>query len=98
MIFNTYADFQSQICRGMAERAEQLGYNLAIISSYGSYGTYQEYYQGEMMIFDLPSYDEFAGIVVAFDTFNIPAAKMCIRDSAKPATGTKPAAANAGSR
>ncbi|MCI9539226.1 MAG: GGDEF domain-containing protein [Eubacterium sp.] len=75
MIFNTYADFQSQICWGMAERAEQLGYNLAIISSYGSYGTYQEYYQGEMMIFDLPSYDEFAGIVVAFDTFNIPAAR-----------------------
>ena len=32
LIFNTYADFQSQICQSMAERAEELGYNLAIIA------------------------------------------------------------------
>lgn len=69
-IFNTHEDFQSKICQGMAERTEQLGYNLAVFSSYGKYGGNEEYFQGEMEIFNLPSYDRFAGIVVAFDTFN----------------------------
>lgn len=69
-IFNTHGEFQSKICQGMSERAEQLGYNLAIFSSYGSYGTNKEYFQGEMAVFELPLYERFAGIVVAFDTFN----------------------------
>lgn len=30
-IFNPHGDFQNRICRGMAVRAEQLGYNLAIL-------------------------------------------------------------------
>lgn len=74
-IFNTFGDYQNQICRGMSDRAQQLGYNLAIFSSYGGYGTNMDYYKGEVEIFDLPSYDEFAGIVLAFDTFTIPEAK-----------------------
>lgn len=69
-IFNTHGEFQSKICQGMSERTEQLGYNLAIFSSYGNYGVNHEYFQGEMEVFDLPLYDKFAGIVVAFDTFN----------------------------
>lgn len=82
-IFNTHGDFQSQICQGMAERAEQLGYNLAIFSSYGNYGTNNNYYLGEMAIFDLPAYEEFAGIVLAFDTFNIPEAEDRILENIK---------------
>ncbi len=82
-IFNTHGDFQSQICQGMAERTEQMGYNLAIFSSYGNYGTNNNYYIGEMAIFDLPSYDEFAGIVLAFDTFNIEEARELILENIK---------------
>ena len=82
-IFNTHGEFQSAICRGMAIRAEQLGYNLAIFASYGSYGTNKNYYLGEMAIFNLPEYDKLSGIVVAFDTFNIPEAKQFILDKIK---------------
>lgn len=80
-IFNTHGDFQSEICRGMAERAEQLGYNLAIFASYGNYGTNKDYYLGEMAIFDLPEYDKLSGIVLAFDTFNIPEAREQILEN-----------------
>lgn len=69
-IFNTHGEFQSKICQGMSERAEQLGYNLAIFASYGKYGINEDYFQGEMSIFELPRYDKLSGIVVAFDTFN----------------------------
>lgn len=80
-IFNTHWEFQHDICRGMEQRAEELGYNLAIFSSYGNYGTNNVYYIGEMEIFNLPAYDKLAGIVVAFDTFNIPEAKDLILEN-----------------
>lgn len=72
IIFNPQGDFQEKICRGMAERAEQLGYNLAVFASFGSYGSADSGYElGEMMIYDLPRYEELAGIVVVPDTFSI---------------------------
>ena len=75
-IFNPHGDFQNRICRGMAVRAEQLGYNLAIFTSFGKYGSIDRGYEiGEIMIYDLPQYDKLAGIVLAFDTFSIPEAK-----------------------
>lgn len=75
-IFNPHGDFQKRICRGMAVRAEQLGYNLAIFTSFGKYGSIDRGYEiGEIMIYDLPQYDKLAGIVLAFDTFSIPEAK-----------------------
>lgn len=80
-IFNTHGDFQSKICQGMAERAEQLGYNLAIFSSYGNYGVNYDYFEGEMTIFDLPRYDKLSGIVVALDTFNNEKAKEYMLDN-----------------
>ncbi len=75
-IFNPKGDFQGEVCRAMAVRAEQLGYNLAVFSSYGAYGTDGSGYEtGEMMIYDLPDYDKFDGIVLALDTFSIEGAR-----------------------
>lgn len=75
-IFNPKGDFQGEVCRSMSVRAEQLGYNLAVFSSYGAYGTRGSGYEdGEMMIYDLPDYDKFDGIVLALDTFSIEEAK-----------------------
>lgn len=75
-IFNPKGDFQGEVCRSLSVRAEQLGYNLAVFSSYGAYGTKGSGYEvGEMMIYDLPDYDKFDGIVLALDTFSIEEAK-----------------------
>ncbi len=71
-IFNPQGDYQGAICRAVSFRAKQLGYNLAVISSYGAYGTGNAHEIGESMIFDLPDYDKFAGIILALDTFSIP--------------------------
>lgn len=70
-IFNTHGDFQGQICQGMAERARELGYNLAVFASYGGYGENLLYHDGEVEIFGLPDYEKLAGVVVALDTTNI---------------------------
>lgn len=71
-IFNPQGDYQGSICRAVSSRAEQLGYNLAVIASYGAYGSGNAHEIGESMIFDLPDYDKFAGIILALDTFSIP--------------------------
>lgn len=75
-VFGTTGEFQNEICRAAAVRAEELGYNLAVFSSYGAYGnTRNAHEKGEMTIFDMPDYGGFAGIMIALDTFSIPEAK-----------------------
>lgn len=71
-IFNPQGGFQEEICRGMAKKAEQLGYNLAVFTCFGSYGSVDSRYDaGEMMICELPQYDKLAGIVLVPDTFSV---------------------------
>lgn len=75
-VFIPTGDYQSEICRAAAVRAEELGYNLAVFSSYGAYGnTGNAHERGEMTIFDLPDYRKLAGIIIALDTFSIPEAR-----------------------
>ncbi len=82
-VFNTHGDFQNDICRGMAVRTEELGYNLAIFASYGNYGAQTAYPQGEISILDLPAYEDFAGIVLCLDTFNIPGSVERVMENIK---------------
>lgn len=77
-IFNLQGAFQREICQNIAVRAEQLGYNLAVFSSFGSYGKNEAYSIGEMAIFDLPDYQRLAGMIIAMDTFNIDKASECV--------------------
>lgn len=70
-IFNLQGAFQREICQNIAIRTEQLGYNLAVFSSFGGYGQNEQHAIGEMAIFDLPDYEHLAGMIVAMDTFNI---------------------------
>lgn len=79
-IFNLQAAFQGEICQSVAVRAEQLGYNLAVFSSFGSYGTDQTYAVGEAEIFDLPDYEKLSGMIVATDTFNIEEASQRVKE------------------
>ncbi|MGN1205584.1 MAG: GGDEF domain-containing protein [Eubacterium sp.] len=68
---NSHGEFQREICAGAAEETERLGYNLAIFTCYGNYGQNALYARGEKDIFSLPDYHEFAGIIIAGDTFSI---------------------------
>lgn len=68
---NSHGEYQREICTGAAIQAEKSGYNLAIFTCYGNYGQNPLYAQGEKDIFSLPDYQDFAGIIVAGDTFSI---------------------------
>lgn len=70
-ICNSDGEYQREISAGAAEQAAELGYNLAIFTCYGNYEQNLLYTQGERDIYDLPDYSEFAGIIVATDTFEI---------------------------
>ncbi len=70
IIGETTQEYQQEICHCMQERAEQLGYNLAIFIIYGHYGISRDYYQSGLGLFEIPAYDKLAGLILAFDTFN----------------------------
>lgn len=79
-IFNLQAAFQREVCQSVTVRAKQLGYNLAVFSSFGNYGTSKAYAMGETAIFELPDYHSLSGIIVALDTFDIDEASECVME------------------
>lgn len=82
-VFNTISEYQTKICNGVTKRAKELGYNVAVFSSYGDYGENPLYSKGETGIFDLPPYEELAGAILAMDTFTIQSASEMILTSLK---------------
>lgn len=62
------SEFQNQLCKGIIEKAEDTGYNVAIFSSYGNYGQNDRYFVGDQYLWDLPPYEELDGIILALDT------------------------------
>ncbi len=74
-LFNQNGDFQQRVIKGLTDEATKRGYNVAVFCSYGNYGIYDGYFKGELKIFELPKYDELAGIVFCNDTFNDDRAK-----------------------
>ena len=63
-------EFQMRLCQGIIEEAEQQGYNVTIFTNYGKYGHNNEHFIGDQMIWDLPYYEEFAGVILALDTMS----------------------------
>ena len=61
-------EFQRKLCQGIIEEAEKEGFNVAIFSDYGKYGENNAHFFGDQMIWDLPEYEEFAGVILALDT------------------------------
>ena len=61
-------EFQRKLCQGIIEEAEKEGFNVAISSNYGKYGENNAHFFGDQMIWDLPEYEEFAGVILALDT------------------------------
>lgn len=66
-VTQAHQEFQETFSRGICERAEELGYNVAFFTSFLGYGEFQ-YEIGERSIVDLPWYEYLDGIIVLPDT------------------------------
>lgn len=65
---NTANEFQHKLCDGIIRKARGLGYNVAIFSSFGSFGQSDAYYRGDMQLYQLPPYEKLAGVILVLDT------------------------------
>ena len=62
------SEFQNKLCQGLIYEAERLGYNVAIFAAYGNYGQNERYFAGDQTLWEVPVYEDFAGIILALDT------------------------------
>lgn len=76
-------EFQMRLCQGIIEEAELQGYNVAIFTNYGKYGQNNQHFIGDQMIWDLPCYEEFAGLILALDTMSEKSSRQKILDNVK---------------
>lgn len=63
-------EFQMRLCQGIIEEAQKAGYNVTIFTNYGKYGHNNEHFIGDRMIWNLPDYKEFSGVILALDTIS----------------------------
>lgn len=76
-ISHIYGDYQSRLCSGIIEKAKEYGYLVEIFTSndgenLGDYG------KGEFSILNIPRPDDYAGIIMASDTYLLPSLKQDI--------------------
>ena len=64
-------NFQETIARAIAERANELGYDMIAFCTYGSYNDDILFSEGEKACVYLPNYEEYSGIIVTEDVFDI---------------------------
>lgn len=74
-----YDEFQERLSRGISIRAQELDYNVAFFTNFGGYDK-NEYDQGELMIADLPHYEDLDGIILVPDTMAVEGLEQKIRD------------------
>lgn len=58
----------SRLCQGVIQAADELGYNVAIFTSYGSYSNNLEYFKGDCYMYELPPYETLDGMILILDT------------------------------
>ncbi len=68
---NIIGDYQCDIIPVIAKNASELGYELEIFASFGPYGQNYLHEENERRIRNLPSFPDYAGIIIAPDTYNI---------------------------
>ena len=64
-------EFQNLLCQGIISKAEEKGYNVAFFSTYGKYGDNDHHFEGDQMLFELPPYEQFDGVILALDTMEV---------------------------
>ena len=74
------SEFQNYLCQGVLTKAEELGYNVAVFSSYGNYGQNDRYFVGDQYLWDLPPYEELSGVILALDTMEEKESRQKVMD------------------
>ena len=64
-------DYQRGVTQAIAETAEGMGYRLDVFSDFGSYGENYLHADGEKTIINLPFLEDYIGIIIAADTFDV---------------------------
>ena len=64
-------DYQREMTQAVAETAEGMGYRLDVFSDFGSYGENYLHADGEKAIINLPYLEDYQGIIIASDTFDV---------------------------
>lgn len=67
---NTANEFQHKLCNGIIRSAWELGYNVALFSSHGSYGQSELFRLGDTQFYQLPPYEELCGMILVLDTMD----------------------------
>ena len=62
-------EFQNDLCRDIAQRAKELGYNVAIACWENPFGQSKNYIKGEGNIFNLFDFEKAVGVIYLKDTF-----------------------------
>lgn len=65
------AEYQSGVTSGIIERVREQGYTLHIFNNFGNYGSNIFHGYGEKNIIHIPDLNDYDGIVLAGDTFNV---------------------------
>lgn len=74
-----YDEYQKHLSNGISIRAQELGYNVAFFTNFGGYDQ-NDYGQGELLIADLPCYEDLDGIIITPDTMAADGLEQKIRD------------------
>lgn len=74
-----YDEYQKHLSNGISIRAQELDYNVAFFTNFGGYDQ-NDYDQGELLIADLPCYEDLDGIIITPDTMSVDGLEQKIRD------------------
>lgn len=66
-----YQEYQVDLMQAVLDAAQELRYDIDIFSEFGSYGENFLHAEGERNIINLPHVEDYAGVVVAADTFGV---------------------------
>ena len=74
-----YDEYQKHLSNGISIRAQELDYNVAFFTNFGGYDQ-NDYDEGELLIADLPCYEDLDGIIITPDTMAADGLEQKIRD------------------
>lgn len=80
---NTSNELQNKICDGAIRIARDLGYNVAVFSSYGTCGQNSLFCKGDAQFYQLPVYEELSGLILVLDTMDSEINKQILVDTVK---------------
>lgn len=75
-----HTEYQNVLCKNIANRARELGYNAAFICWDNPYGQQMDYLNGESNIFNLPDYSKIDGVIYLKDTFSEAAVESMLEE------------------